>query len=71
MFHVKNPVPLELRKKFKLDPLCHGLYGLEVWEKGTGKVLNLAWDSVGATPRITTFRPGDWEGVFLPSSIDV
>jgi hypothetical protein len=71
MFHVKDPVPVEFRKRFKLEPLSHGLYGLEVWEKGVGKVLNLAWDSVGATPRITAFRRGDWEQVFLPSSGDM
>jgi hypothetical protein len=66
MFHLKDPVPIEFRKRFRLSPLHHGLYGLDVWEKGVGKVLNLAWDSVGATPKITTFRRGDWEEVFLP-----
>jgi hypothetical protein len=66
MFQVKDPVPIEFRKRFGLGPLHHGLYGLDVWEKGVGKVLNLSWDSVGATPRITTFRRGDWEEVFLP-----
>ena len=66
MFHVKDPVPIEFRKRFGLRPLHHGLYGLDVWEKGIGKVLNLAWDSVEAIPRITTFRRGDWEEVFLP-----
>jgi hypothetical protein len=68
MFYVKDPVPIEFRKKFKLRPLHHGLYGLDVWQKAVGKVLNLGWDSVGATPRITTFRRGDWEEVFLPFS---
>jgi hypothetical protein len=66
MFHVKDRVPIEFRKRFRLGPQHHGLYGLEVWEKGIGKVLNLAWDSVEAAPRITTFRRGDWEEVFLP-----
>ena len=68
MFYVRDPVPVEFRRKFNLDPLSHGLYSLELWVKGVGKVLNLFWDSVGAVPQITTFRRGAWEEVFLPPS---
>ncbi len=38
-----------------------GLYGLELWDKQLGKVLNLDWQTVGAVPRIVTFKRGDWE----------
>jgi hypothetical protein len=63
---IQQPVPPELRKKFNLGPLAQGLYCLDIGEKGVGKVLNLTWNSVGAPPRIVTFRRGDWEGVFVP-----
>ncbi len=55
MFHVKNSVPIEFRKRFGLGPLHHGLYGTRRMGKGLAKLLNLSWDSVGATPTITTF----------------
>ena len=68
IFLVRDPVPVEFRAKFNLGPLSHGLYRLELWVKGVGKVLNLYWDAVGAVPSITTFRRGEWEEVFLPSA---
>jgi hypothetical protein len=59
MFYVKRPGPLELRERS--GPLGWGLYGLELWDKQLGKVLNLDWQTVGAVPRIVTFKRGDWE----------
>jgi len=59
MFHVKPPVPLELRERFQIGPLGWGLYGLELWDKPIGKVLNINWDTAGAVPRIVTFKRGD------------
>ncbi len=48
------------------EPVYHGLYGLELWDKATGKVLNVAWASVkNRELRIASFRRGDWEAVFL------
>ena len=61
MFYVKPPVPLELRERFGIGPLGWGLYGLELWDKRIGKVLNIDWQTVGAVPRIVTFKRGDWE----------
>ncbi len=47
-------------------PVYHGLYGLELWDKATGKVLNVAWASVkNRELRIASFRRGDWETAFL------
>ena len=66
MVSIQEEVPPELRKKFNLGPLAQGLYCLDIWEKGVGKVLHLTWNSVGAPPRIVTFRRGDWEQVFVP-----
>jgi hypothetical protein len=63
---IQDQVPLELRRKFNVGPLEQGLYCLEIWEKGNGKVLNLIWNSVGAAPEIVTFRRGLWEDVFVP-----
>ena len=59
MFYVKRPGPLALRERS--GPLGWGLYGLELWDKQLGKVLNLDWQTVGAVPRIVTFKRGDWE----------
>lgn len=56
---IQDQMPLELRKQFNLGPLAQGLYCLEIWEQGSGKVLNLIWNSVGATPEIIAFRRGD------------
>jgi hypothetical protein len=42
-----------------------GLYGLELWDKQIGKVLNLDWQTVGAAQRIVTFKRGEWEHVLL------
>ena len=61
MFHVKQAVPLELRERFQIGPLAWGLYGLEMWDRRIGKVLNIDWQTVGAVPRIVTFKRGDWE----------
>ena len=61
MFYVKQPVPLELRERFRIGPLGWGLYGLELWDKEIGKVLNIDWQTIGAVPRIVTFRRGEWE----------
>ena len=63
---VQEEVPPKLRKQFDLGLLSQGLFCLELWEKGSGKVLNLIWNSVGATPEIVTFRRGAWEEIFLP-----
>jgi hypothetical protein len=38
MFYVKRLGPLELRERS--GPLGWGLYGMEVWDKRIGKVLN-------------------------------
>ena len=65
LFQVKDPVPSELRERFQLDPLAWGLYGLELWDKPIGKVLNLEWDTVGAVSRIVAFKRGAWEQVLL------
>jgi hypothetical protein len=64
--YIQEPVALELRRRFNLGPLAQGLYCLNIWEKGVGKVLNLIWNSVGAPPTIVTFRRGAWEQVFVP-----
>ena len=63
---VQDEVPPKLRKRFDLPLLSQGLYMLELWETGTGKVLNLTWNSIGGVPEIVTFRRGDWEEVFIP-----
>ena len=65
MFQVKQPVPLELRNRFGIGPLDRGLYGLELWDKQIGKVLNLDWQTVGAVLRIVTFKRGEWEHALL------
>jgi hypothetical protein len=67
MFYVMPPVPIEMRRQFGIGPLHFGLYALELWDRHVGKVLNLFWDSVGAPPRIVTFR-GEWEELLLRSS---
>ena len=53
---IQDPMPPELRRKFNVGPLEQGLYCMKIWEKGNGKVLNLIWNSVGATPEVVTFR---------------
>jgi hypothetical protein len=63
---IQEEVPQKLRKQFNLELLSQGLYCLELWEKGSGKVLNLIWNSVGETPEIVAFRRGEWEQVFIP-----
>jgi hypothetical protein len=63
---IQEEVPPKLRKQFDLGLLSQGLYCLELWEKDSGKVLNLTWNSIGEVPEIVTFRPGDWEEVFIP-----
>ena len=67
IFYVKPLVPLELRERFRICPLGWGLYGLELWDKqiGKGKVLNINWQTVGAAPRIVTFKRGDWEQAWI------
>ena len=47
MFYIKQPVPLELRERFRVGPLGWGLYGLELWDQQIGKVLNIDWQTVG------------------------
>ena len=64
---IQEEVSPKLRKRFDLPLLSQGLYCLNIWETGNGKVLNLTWNSIGATPEIVTFWRGDWEEVFLPS----
>jgi hypothetical protein len=63
---IQDPVPLQLRKMFDIGPLEQGLYCLEIWEAGNGKILNLLWNSIGATPEIICFNRGNWEEIFLP-----
>ena len=63
MFYVKRLGPLELRER-------SGTAGLgSVWhgDKRIGKVLNLDWQTVGAVPRIVTFKRGEWEQWLLMS----
>jgi hypothetical protein len=64
---IQEEVSPELRKRFDLPLLSQGLYALDVWETGNGKVMNLIWNSVGGIPEIIAFRRGDWEETFLPS----
>jgi hypothetical protein len=68
MFYVKRPVPLELRERFRVSSLGWGLYGLELWDKQMGKVVNIDWQTVGAVPRIVTFKRGDWELALMLSA---
>jgi hypothetical protein len=63
---IQEEVPPKLRKQFNLGLLSQGLYSLELWETGHGKMFFLTWTSVGAPPEIVTFRRGDWEQVFIP-----
>ena len=65
MFYIKQPVPLELRERFRVGPLGWGLYGLELWDKQIGKVLNIDWQTLGAVPRIVTSKRGDWEQALI------
>jgi hypothetical protein len=65
MFYIKQPVPLDLRERFRIGTLGWGLYGLELWDKQIGKVLNIDWQTVGAVPRIVNFKRGDWEDRLL------
>ena len=68
MFYIKQPVPLQLRERFRVGPLGWGLYGLELWDQQIGKVLNIDWQTVGSVPRIVTFKRGDWErALVLPA----
>ena len=63
---IQEEVSPQLRKQFDLPLLSQGLYMLDIWETGNGKVLSLIWNSVGAVPEIVSFRRGDWEEVFIP-----
>jgi hypothetical protein len=47
---IQDELPPAMRKQFDLGLLSQGLYCLEIWEDGNGKVLNLTWDSIGAAP---------------------
>jgi hypothetical protein len=58
---IQDPVPLKLRKMFDIGPLERRLYCLEIWEAGYNKVLNLIWNSIGATPEIICLKRGHWE----------
>jgi hypothetical protein len=64
---IRNQIPPEIRVRFNLEPNDGGLYGLDLWDKPVGKVLNLVWNTAGAAPRIVTYRRGDWEELFLPA----
>jgi hypothetical protein len=64
---IQEEVSPKLRKRFGLGLLSQGLYCLDIWETGKGKVLYLTWNSIGAPPEIVTFRRGDWEEVFIPA----
>jgi hypothetical protein len=63
---IQEEVSRELRKRFGLGLRSQGLFCLDIWETGKGKVLYLTWNSIGAPPEIITFRRGDWEEVFIP-----
>jgi len=68
IFQVRQQVPKGFRERFHLGPLAWGLYNLDVWNlqgEPRGKVLNLNWQTVGAVPRIVTFKRGDWEQQLL------
>lgn len=67
IFMILDQIPPEIRVRFNLKPNDNGLYGLDLWDKPVGKVLNLVWNTVGAAPRIVTYRGGDWEELFLPA----
>jgi hypothetical protein len=69
IFMIRNQIPPEIRVRFNLEPNDDGLYGLELWDKPLGKVLNLVWNTAGAAPRIVTYRRGDWEELFLPAPV--
>jgi hypothetical protein len=62
---IQDEVSPELRKRFSLGLLSQGLYCLDIWETGNGKVLSLTWNSIGGVPEIVGFRRGDWEQVFI------
>ncbi len=61
MFHLVPPAPVELHRMLGRGTLLCGLYRLELWDKPLGKVLHLAWNTVGAVPTIVAFRRGQWE----------
>jgi hypothetical protein len=50
------------------EPIRSGLYTLDIWDKHSGKVLSLAWDSIGAEPKIISFKRGEWESLFLDTA---
>jgi hypothetical protein len=63
---IQDELSPAMRKQFGLGLLSQGLYQLEIWETGVGKVMNLVWNSIGATPEIVGFWRGNWEEIFIP-----
>jgi hypothetical protein len=49
--------------------VSHDLYALDLWDKHSGKVFSLAWNSVGSDPKIISFNRGEWETLFLNQTI--
>jgi len=47
------------------ESIPSALYTLDLGHKTTGKVISLAWNSVGADPEIVNFKRGEWEDLFL------
>jgi hypothetical protein len=41
IFMIRDQIPPEFRVRFDLEPNDGGLYGLDLWDKPVGKVLNL------------------------------
>lgn len=39
-------------------------YGLDIWDRAVGKVLNVEWDDDGKV-ELVSFRRGDWEAQIL------
>ena len=45
---------------YGLRPTKNLPYGLDIWELGRGKVLNLEW-ALNGRPELVSFKRGDWE----------
>jgi hypothetical protein len=63
--------------RFKYSAALHGRtlhrgsinlpYGLDIWQCGGRKVLNIEWDEKGIV-ELVSYKPGDWEAALLPLS---
>lgn len=43
----------------------NGLYGIDVWWRPEGKVLNVIWNDPEGARTVVSFRRGEWEELFL------